>query len=73
MKPLAKSLGLKEFLKCLKTMLNELPIDKWGMGKKANLNESKESSTFMFSTSSNKGNLNSKNVRFGENVNLHFV
>jgi hypothetical protein len=43
MKPLIESLGSKEFLKCLKTMFNELHVDKWDMCKKADLKEFMES------------------------------
>jgi hypothetical protein len=58
----------------LENHLNDLPIDKWGMGKKVNLNEPRETPHLCLmknpSTSSKKGSLNPKDVGFCENVNL---
>jgi hypothetical protein len=44
----SRILGFEIISKKLENHLNELPIDKWGMGKKANPNESKGNTTFMF-------------------------
>ncbi len=44
----SRILKFKIIFKMLEDHLNKLPIDKWGMGKKANLNESKGNTTFMF-------------------------
>jgi hypothetical protein len=54
MKPVTKSLRLKQFWKCSKIMLNELHVNIWDMPKQVDLKECIESSTSMFNWKSIK-------------------